>query len=534
MAVVWRAYDLVLGRPVAVKLLTPSLSDPESRERIRAEAKMAARLGHPNIASVYDFGESWRGPRTRVPYLVMELVDGQTLATRLHGEVPHWRTAVRIAAEVAAALATAHASGIVHRDVKPANIMLARTGVKVVDFGIAAATGALEDSQGLLLGTPAYVAPERIAGEPAVPATDVYALGVVLYQSLTGDLPWPVNSASEVIAAHRQLPPTPLPPIEGLPTDVAELCLQCLGKRPEDRPTSLYAALVLAESAGIAVALPPVDELRAALPPTSAPDAPTAAAGADAGSLVTVPARLAGKAALALGAVSGSVRGAVVRADRRRALAVVGTLGLIAIGAAVTAAQFDGAGQEAVRPGAAASPRPAHCSATYVADHSVGGAFTAQLIVTNTGDASVPRWQVAFAMPAGQRITGAPGVQFQQVGDAVTVSGDGPLAAGRDVKLTLRGTYADRPAPPTSFMLGGVPCEHTSADVRGADGTGTGLVGVSETGGTAPTTPARGGPGAGGPAGGGPGGGPGPGDGKEKPPKPGKDKGPGKDSAPRL
>jgi serine/threonine protein kinase len=289
MAVVWRAQDLVLGRQVAVKLLGPSFSGRQSRERIKAEARVAARLAHPNVAGVYDFGESRQGRRGKVPYIVMELVHGDTLAVRQESDTMHWRTAVGIAAEVAAALAAAHASGVVHRDVKPGNIMLARTGVKVVDFGIAAAVGELDDHGDELLGTPAYVAPERFVGRPAAPATDVYALGILLYQCLTGTLPWPAYTASDLVTAHRELPPAPLPPIPGLPDDVAELCDQCLSKDPDERPSSLYAAVVLGEAAGVAVTLPAVGSLEPASGPRGAPGAGAACPGATGWSTTTSP-----------------------------------------------------------------------------------------------------------------------------------------------------------------------------------------------------------------------------------------------------
>jgi len=261
MAEVWRARDLVLGRDVAVKLLAPTFacgSARAARARIRAEARAAACLAHPNIASVYDFRESRQRPHGTVPYIVMELVHGETLAVRQQHDPMHWRTAVAIAAQVAAALAAAHACRVVHRDIKPGNVLLARSGVKVVDFGIAAAVGARDEAGDELLGTPAYVAPERFAGRPATPATDVYALGILLYQCLAGVLPWPVSSITELVRAHRELPPAPLPPIGGLPADVVELCEQCLSKDPDERPASLYAAVVLADAAGLAVTLPAV------------------------------------------------------------------------------------------------------------------------------------------------------------------------------------------------------------------------------------------------------------------------------------
>lgn len=142
MSVVWRGYDEVLGRQVAVKVLASRLaSDRAFRHRIRSEAQAAARLCHPNITNVYDYGESQQVGLT-VPYVVMELIDGAPLTARLSGVgVLPWREAVTIAAEVASALATAHARGVVHRDVTPGNVMLTATGVKVVDFGISALVG---------------------------------------------------------------------------------------------------------------------------------------------------------------------------------------------------------------------------------------------------------------------------------------------------------------------------------------------------------------------------------------------------------
>src|SRR5690242_3416075 len=156
MSVVWRGYDEVLGRQVAVKVLHGGVgTDEASRRLVRAEAKAAARLSHPNLTSVYDYGES-TGPGGRVPFVVMELVEGPTLAERLARGPLAWPAAVRIAADVAAGLAAAHARGLVHRDVKPANVILTASGAKIVDFGIAAVAGARTDGDGtgVLLGTP--------------------------------------------------------------------------------------------------------------------------------------------------------------------------------------------------------------------------------------------------------------------------------------------------------------------------------------------------------------------------------------------
>jgi serine/threonine-protein kinase len=258
MSEVWRARDRVLDRLVAVKLIAPAHADqPESLERIRTEARAAARLVHPNVASVHDFGLASGLPGQQTPYLVMELVEGETLGVHLAARRIDWRISVRICAEVCAALAAAHAENIVHRDVKPANVMLTPAGVKVLDFGIAASAGELDPHvDGTVIGTPAFVAPERFDGVPATPATDMYAVGVLLHLCLAHQLPWPVDTALRLGRSGRHRRPEPLPPIEGLPPDVAQLCRQCLARSPEDRPTSMAAALLLAESVGVQVYVP--------------------------------------------------------------------------------------------------------------------------------------------------------------------------------------------------------------------------------------------------------------------------------------
>jgi eukaryotic-like serine/threonine-protein kinase len=249
MSVVWRGFDEVLGRQVAVKVLPPSTSaDPAFRRRLRAEAQAAARLSHPHITNVYDYGEATTVDGEPVPYVVMELIDGESLAAVLARvrRLP-WQAAVRITSEVAAALAAAHARGIVHRDVTPANVMLTPTGAKVVDFGISALIGENDiDPDGSLLGTPAYLAPERLEGGQVSPATDVYAVGLLIYRTLIGQLPWDVGTTTALLRAHQYVEPDPLPPVEGLPPSVAALVGRCLEKRASDRPSSAELAHVLA------------------------------------------------------------------------------------------------------------------------------------------------------------------------------------------------------------------------------------------------------------------------------------------------
>jgi serine/threonine-protein kinase len=252
MSVVWRAYDEVLGRPVAVKVLAGErVRDAESRSWIRAEAKAAARLSHPHISGVYDYGEARGDSDERVPYVVMELVAGPTLAQRLEeGPLPV-RTALLVCAQVAAALAAAHARGLVHRDIKPGNVILSPVGAKVVDFGIAAVAGARESIDGgVLWGTPAYLAPERLCGGEVVPASDVYALGLLLYRLLAGGSPWPVETVTQMLIAQQYREPSRLPPLTGVDPAVTDLCRRCLAKDPAERPDAAEAARVLAEASG--------------------------------------------------------------------------------------------------------------------------------------------------------------------------------------------------------------------------------------------------------------------------------------------
>ncbi len=231
-AEVWRATDLVLQRPVALKLLAAG-SDDDSRERFRAEARHAAALQHPGIAAVHDFGESADGVSA---WIVMELVDGEPLSATLarEGALPVDR-ALDVVAQTADALHAAHASGVVHRDVKPGNLLVRADGtVKVTDFGIARLAGAEQTSTGLVFGTAAYLSPEQAAGRPVSAATDVYALGVVAFECLTGTRPFDGATPADVASQHLHQDPPPLP--STLPAGVRALVARCLEKDPADRP----------------------------------------------------------------------------------------------------------------------------------------------------------------------------------------------------------------------------------------------------------------------------------------------------------
>ncbi|MFG3661643.1 serine/threonine-protein kinase [Streptomyces sp. NPDC047706] len=243
MGEVWRAYDETLGRRVAVKLLLPQDSDPTAASRFRLEAQTAGRLHHPYVVGVLDFGTF----EDRL-FLVMELVDGDSLAGVLAhaGPQPADRVA-RIAAQAAAGLAAAHQQGIVHRDIKPANLLLDADGtLKIGDFGIARFLddpAAALTATGQIVGTSLYLAPERALGRPAGPASDVYSLGCVLYQLLTGSPPFQADTPIAIL--HQHLDATPVPPRQlgaDLPPAFESYLLGLLDKQPEHRPAAAQVA----------------------------------------------------------------------------------------------------------------------------------------------------------------------------------------------------------------------------------------------------------------------------------------------------
>ncbi|HET9385859.1 MAG TPA: serine/threonine-protein kinase [Gemmatimonadales bacterium] len=242
MGEVYRARDLRLERDVAIKALPKEVADnARAVERLRHEARMLAALNHPNIATIYGLEEL-----DCVPYLVMELVLGQTLAERIAAERLEIEEALQIAVQLSEALAAAHRKGITHRDVKPANVKVTPEGlVKVLDFGLAKAVGEQtedgpDDVQSMitscvLIGTPAYMSPERLRGEPSGQTTDVWAFGCVLYELLTGRRAFDTSNVAETCAyVLTSEPDWGVLPFE-TPGVVRLLLARCLEKRAHHR-----------------------------------------------------------------------------------------------------------------------------------------------------------------------------------------------------------------------------------------------------------------------------------------------------------
>jgi serine/threonine protein kinase len=286
MGEIWEADDTLLGRRVAIKVLAEELAgDRVAVRRFRREARATAKLDHPNVIRVFDFVDG------EVPFLVLELLEGQTLADRLRrdGALPP-AEAARIAAAVADGLDVAHRAGIIHRDIKPSNIMLtAGGGVKVMDFGIAAAWEAHSTTGQQLLATASYAAPERITGGRATPAGDLYSLGVVLYEMLTGRPPFLADNAEQLLRAHLEAAPRPVRALVfWVPPGIAAACEAALAKDPARRPASAAALAAQLRAAAQASA----DASSSSWSSTDRPPEPTRRLSADQTQVVDEPHKL--------------------------------------------------------------------------------------------------------------------------------------------------------------------------------------------------------------------------------------------------
>jgi serine/threonine protein kinase len=233
MGVVYQAVQVALGRRVAIKMVLSDNAAPEDRERFAVEAEAVARLHHPNIVQIYEIGEA-----AGRPFFTLEYVEGGSLEQRAGGKPMPWRDAAQLVATLARAVHAAHRQGIVHRDLKPANVLLAEDGPKITDFGIAKRMGAARQTQtGKILGTPAYMSPEQaLGGRQVGPSTDIYALGAILYDTLTGRPPFEADNTLDTMVQTIQCDPvSPRALQPKLPRDLEVVCLKCLEKSPDRR-----------------------------------------------------------------------------------------------------------------------------------------------------------------------------------------------------------------------------------------------------------------------------------------------------------
>jgi hypothetical protein len=511
MSVVWHGRDEVLARSVAIKVMKAEPGpDHAFTERVRREATALARLSHRHIAIVYDYGVSELGP-VPAPYLVMELVDGETLGSVLRRGPIGWPTAVAIAGQVAAALSAAHAAGVVHCDVTPGNVMLCAEGVKMIDFGIASTAGDYAD--GVVFGTPSYLAPERRYGGRAIPASDVYGVGLLLYEMLAARLPWPDGSAAEIMAAHRTVPPEPLPDVPGLPDAVGRLAMDCLEVDPMARPKSRDLSVCLT---GISRSADP--RLRRTITEVGKPEG----VGTTANASPRDPSAMAGASAKMRSRPSGRQRRMTLivphgmtsvpdpglatqpidekpdwRVRVRRPFFALPSLLLVvlAVGLGWTVLGTSGGGAAArgatagtAEPGlVAVTPSPVpnvivgidpttrsasssgaaageRCRVSYeIVTRWVAG-FTAQMTVTNAGDLPLAGWRLHFRLADGEQLGSGWNASFEQHGSDVTVqdvSYNHVVPPGGAVTLGFVAVrHGGTAAQPATFTLGDAACHH--------------------------------------------------------------------------
>src|SRR5579859_883863 len=270
MAVIYKAQDLALGRTVAVKVLRPSLTgDPTFLERFRQEARNVANLAHPNIVTLYDVGQDGN-----TYYMVMEYIEGKDLKKLIRESAPFSvERALHIAIQICAGIGYAHRAGLVHADVKPQNVLVTEDDhVKVTDFGIAQALSKTQtqEKQSVVWGSPHYFAPEQASGEPPSPASDVYAIGIVLFEMLTGKLPYSGNDHQELALAHiREQIPHVMEFNPNVPVHLDRIIYKVMSKEPANRyrtADQLGRILISYQKQGA--------DATANVPPSVAPDRP--------------------------------------------------------------------------------------------------------------------------------------------------------------------------------------------------------------------------------------------------------------------
>jgi len=431
MGEVWQATDLVIGRVVAIKILKDEyLGDPGFLERFRAEARHAALVNHEGIANVFDYGEE-----DGSAFLVMELVPGEALSAILERErVLATDRVLDIVAQTAAALQAAHAAGLVHRDIKPGNLLITPEGrVKITDFGIARIADQVPlTATGQVMGTVQYLSPEQASGHPASPTTDIYSLGIVAYEALAGKRPF--TGESQVAIAMAQINESP----PELPVTVAEpvrnLVYSCLAKRPADRPAS---AAHLARAA-TALRRGDVAAAAAAVPGVLGTGSLVATAGANYGQATQATRVMTTNAPI-------STPAQPIEAVRRNPwtwplIALVSLLAVILIGTIVALVANPGGGG-GVETSSAAPPSPTRTTPTPTPTSDRVTLDENELLGRN--QAAVEQRLTELELKLDARVgTVAPGEE--QVGFAYSVTPKGNVRKGETITVSF---YAEIPAP---------------------------------------------------------------------------------------
>jgi len=429
MGEVWQATDLVIGRTVAIKILKDEyLGDPGFLERFRAEARHAALVNHEGIANVYDYGEEEGSA-----FLVMELVPGEALSAVLERDrsLPVDRV-LDIVAQTSAALQAAHSAGLVHRDIKPGNLLITPDGrVKITDFGIARIADQVPlTATGQVMGTVQYLSPEQASGHPASPSTDIYSLGIVAYEALAGKRPFTGESQVAIAMAQINEQPPPLPTT--IPEPVRNLVLACIAKSPKDRPSSaqhLARAATLLRRGDVAGAA-------AAVPGILTPGV-LAAVGATAGPAT------AATTALAIAGVSAAT------AERRRTpwlwplVAIISVLAVALVGVVIAILVAPGS-SEPTPPPSPSSSTPSPSTSTSAAPDTVN--LDRSAIVGKT-ESEVTSILDGLGLKASF-LTGTAAPTAADEGLAYDVSPRGNVKIGTVVTVTLYGAYV----PPSTGL----------------------------------------------------------------------------------
>ena len=465
MGEVWNATDLVIGRTVAIKILKDEyLGDPNFLERFRSEARHAALVNHEGIANVFDYGEE-----DGSAFLVMELVPGEALSTMLEREhVLSTDTVLDITAQTALALQAAHAAGLVHRDIKPGNLLITPDGrVKITDFGIARIADQVPlTATGQVMGTVQYLSPEQASGHAASPTTDIYSLGIVAYESLAGKRPFTGESQVAIAMAQINEAPPALPVTVSEP--VRNLVLSMIAKNPADRPASAAhvsraaQALRRGDTAAAAAAVPAIADGSALTGATT-----VMSTGDDATTQL-------------LGATEVTTTTAEVpttngKKKKRSAWTwpLIALIAILAIVLAGTVIALVNQGEGEKPPATSATPTPT--ASTPAPTPSSTPTPTSSLISVSASDFIGDTYDTAAAKLrdlglSSERADGNAATSAEQVGIVYAINPEGNLQRGQLVTVTVYGPMAEVPSPTAPPTLSGEGCDAAGACVNVAAG----------------------------------------------------------------